>query len=627
MCGIAGGFWYGESTSSSRQMEAALQALRHRGPDHRGFESLAMRSGTLLLGHARLSVIDLSAAAHQPMSSGDGRLAIVFNGEIYNHLELRAELEQQGVVFRTRSDTEVLLAAWAAWGANALHRFVGMFAFVLVDRETQTLFAARDGYGIKPLYYAFDPEGFHFASELPALRALREGRNQLNWQRAYDYLVHGEYDFGADTFVEDVHSLLPGHMLTLELQRQSKPTLQRWWSPSIVPMEPMSFEDAASRLRSLLLDSVRLHLRSDVPLGAALSGGLDSSAIVCAMRHLEPDAPIHTFSFIARDSMVSEEAWVDRVNQHVGANAHKVSVSSSDLASDLEDLIATQGEPFGGTSIYAQYRVFRLAKECGMTVTLDGQGADELLGGYNAYPGQRIRSLLEQRRYADAWGFLHAWSRWPGRSRLQGLKRVAGVYSEGGLHQQLRRLNGMSSEPEWIRPGPLRESGVQMVFPELPKVHDVPGRRMMESMASSLSQRGLLALLRHGDRNSMRFSIESRVPFLTSQLADFALALPEEYLVSLQGESKHLLRAAMRGIVPDAVLDRRDKIGFATPEKQWLLGMSGTVRQWLSEDLRLPFLDQRKVVEHFDQIVAGRRPFTWQVWRWINFCQWYRGAL
>jgi asparagine synthase (glutamine-hydrolysing) len=370
-----------------------------------------------------------------------------------------------------------------------------------------------------------------------------------------------------------------------------------------------------------------LHLRSDVPLGAALSGGLDSSAIVCAMRHLEPDAPIHTFSFIARDSMVSEEAWVDRVNQHVGANAHKVSVSSSDLASDLEDLIATQGEPFGGTSIYAQYRVFRLAKECGMTVTLDGQGADELLGGYNAYPGQRIRSLLEQRRYADAWGFLHAWSRWPGRSRLQGLKRVAGVYSEGGLHQQLRRLNGMSSEPEWIRPGPLRESGVQMVFPELPKVHDVPGRRMMESMASSLSQRGLLALLRHGDRNSMRFSIESRVPFLTSQLADFALALPEEYLVSLQGESKHLLRAAMRGIVPDAVLDRRDKIGFATPEKQWLLGMSGTVRQWLSEDLRLPFLDQRKVVEHFDQIVAGRRPFTWQVWRWINFCQWYRGAL
>jgi asparagine synthase (glutamine-hydrolysing) len=472
MCGIAGGFWFNSSVDLSKRMDAALDAIKHRGPDHLGFDSFALSNGVAAMGHARLSVIDLSETAHQPMYSADERLVVVFNGEIYNYLELKAELEGMGIVFRTRSDTEVLLAAWTVWGADALKRFVGMFAFVLLDRQTQLLIAARDGFGIKPLYYAFDQEGMQFASELPALRALRHGRNHLNWQRAYDYLVHGEYDFGANTFIQDIHSLLPGHMLTLDLAQKTPPRLSQWWAPRIEAAAVITFAEAASSLRELLLDSVKLHLRSDVPLGAALSGGLDSSAIVCAMRHLEPDAPIHTFSFIAKNSAVSEEHWVDRVNQHVRAIPHKVSVSPAELAKDLEDLIATQGEPFGGTSIYAQYRVFKLAKECGMTVTLDGQGADELLGGYNAYPGQRIRSLMEQKRYTDAWYFLSAWSQWPGRSRWEGVKRIVGEYSGGGLYQQLRKLNNMSAQPKWIRPAPLREAGVDLVFPTQPKAYD-----------------------------------------------------------------------------------------------------------------------------------------------------------
>ena len=624
MCGIAGGYWTAGSAAASDRMRLGLQALRHRGPDHQGYEELGMTVGSVLLGHARLSVIDLSTAAHQPMHSGDGRLSIVFNGEIYNYLELRTELEQCGMRFSTRSDTEVLLAAWAAWGAAALKRFIGMFAFVLVDRERQLLVAARDGFGIKPLYYAQDQDGFRFASELPALRALRIGGNQLNWQRAYDYLVHGEYDFGDDTFVQGVRSLTPGHLLTLELRPGAVPQLQEWWSPLTAHSVHLPFEEAALELRRLILDNVRMNLRSDVPLGAALSGGLDSSAIVCAMRHLEPDADIHTFSFIATGASVSEEHWVDRVNRHVGARAHKVAVTPEELAADLDDMIAAQGEPFGSTSIYAQYRVFKLARENGMTVTLDGQGADELLGGYNAYPGQRVRSLIEQGRSAAAWHFLRAWSRWPGRSLGQGLKRVAGSLSEGRLHQFLRRIDGMKNAPDWIRQGPLRDAGVVMELPLQRNAYDHPGRRMMGSLAASLRQRGLPALLRHGDRNSMRFSVESRVPFLTYQLADFSLGLPEEYLVSLGGESKHLLRAAMRGIVPDDVLDRKDKIGFATPEQQWMLGMADTVRGWLAEDIGLPFLDQQRVVAAFDQVVTGRRAFTWQVWRWVNFIRWYK---
>jgi asparagine synthase (glutamine-hydrolysing) len=354
-----------------------------------------------------------------------------------------------------------------------------------------------------------------------------------------------------------------------------------------------------------------------------LSGGVDSSAIVCAMRHLEPDSDINTFSYIARGSVVSEENWVDKINAHVGARAHKVIVSGDELAADLEDLITAQGEPFGSTSIYAQYRVFKKAKEQGITVTLEGQGADENQGGYSGYAGQRIRSLLDNGHYSEALSFLNQWSQWPGRSRLEGLKRVVGEYSEGRLHDLLRGLNGMDNCPAWIRPGPLRESGVNLGFPKHAPQQSLPGRRMMSTLATSLNTRGLLGLLRHGDRNSMRFSVESRVPFLTTDLSDFMLSLPEEYLVSPGGETKHLLRSALRGIVPAEVLDRRDKIGFATPEQQWLMGMADTLRPWLEEDLGLPFLDQTKLLEHFDAVVAGRRAYTWQVWRWVNFARWY----
>ena len=626
MCGIVGGFWQHPPTALNLRIENALTAMRQRGPDYQGHDFHHLPQGTVALGHARLSIIDLSNAAKQPMYWGAGnRFGIVFNGEIYNYKELRTELEGHGLAFHTQSDTEVLLAAWALWGSNVLPRLKGMFAFAVMDRQMGTLTFVRDAFGIKPFFYTRETGAILFASDLPGLKALKSSRSELNWQRAYDYLVHGEYDFGDQSFVRDVYSLMPGHMLTIHLDNldATKPT--PWWQPAIAPRSSISFSDATEVLREKFLDNVRLHLRSDVPLGAALSGGIDSSAIVCAMRHLEPDAPIHTFSYIAQGSAVSEEAWVDKVNLHTRAIPHKTVVSPEQLAYDLEDLIATQGEPFGGTSIYAQYQVFKLAREQGITVTLEGQGADEIMGGYNGYPGQRIHSMLDQGDYAQAWNFLRHWSRWPGRSWLEGLKRVAGEYSEGALHNMLRQLNGMHNAPDWIFQTPLREAGVSLTAPMLPKLNTQNGRRMMSTLASSISQRGLLGLLRHGDRNSMRFSVESRVPFLTIDMADFMLSLPEDYLVSPQGETKYLFRAAMRGIVPDEVLNRRDKIGFATPEQQWLLSMKETIRSWLNEDLGLPFLNQQKLLQHFEEIAAGRRPFTWQVWRWVNFFQWYKG--
>lgn len=623
MCGITGGFWRVTPAGLDQRVNAALAAMRLRGPDHQGFDRHPLGEGAVVLGHTRLAIIDLSSSGQQPMYTADQRFGLVFNGEIYNYIELRAELESFGAQFRTLSDTEVLLAAWSHWGKAALPRLKGMFAFVVFDRQEGSLTCVRDAFGIKPFFYALEDGAFIFGSELPALRALKSQRSTLNWQRAYDYLVHGEYDFGQESFIDGVVSLLPGQLLTVNLAALEVSSAETWWKPSILQTQSMSFSSASDQLREMFLDNVRLHLRSDVPVGAALSGGVDSSAIVCAMRHLEPDSDINTFSYIARGSGVSEESWVDKVNTHVGAKAHKVIVSGDELAADLEDLITAQGEPFGSTSIYAQYRVFKKAREQGVTVTLEGQGADENQGGYNGYVGQRIRSLLDNGQLREAWSFLGQWSIWPGRSRVEGLKRIVGEYSEGALHDLLRGLNGMDNCPSWIRPGPLRESGVHLGFPKHAPSQQMPGRRMMSTLASSLNTRGLLALLRHGDRNSMRFSVESRVPFLTTDLADFMLSLPEAYLVSPAGETKHLLRSALRGIVPAEVLERRDKIGFATPEQQWLMGMADVLRPWLEEDLGLPFLDQAKLLEHFDAVVLGRRPYTWQVWRWVNFARWY----
>lgn len=622
MCGIAGTFSRLEPDALLRRMERAVRALGRRGPDDRGTEVFAAAQGTVVLGHTRLSIIDLSAGGHQPMQSADGRWLLVFNGEIYNYRELRAELVREGTTFRTDSDTEVLLEAWMRWGRAALPRMIGMFAFGLLDRASHTLTCVRDPFGIKPLFYAAAGGDFHFASELAALSALMPQKLQLDWQSAYDYLVHASYDAGASTFAHGVRQLLPGHLVQLDLA-QGQLREDRWWAPTIAPAREVSFENAASQLRDLFLRNVQLHLRSDVPLGAALSGGLDSSAIVCAMRHLQPLVPIHTFSFVATGSAVNEEAWVDRANAHVGAVAHKITVSSAELARDLDDMIAAQGEPFGSTSIYAQYRIFQRAREEGITVTLDGQGADELLAGYQGYPGQRFRSLIDDGRHAAALSFLRQWARWPGRSLSAGAKAAIAACSSDRLYELLRRVGGDRLLPVWLHGGTLREAGVQLRFPRHAAEQAVPGRRVAAELSEALTRRGLPALLRHGDRNSMRFSVESRVPFLTTELADFLLTLPEQYLIADNGESKRILRAALRGIVPEAILDRRDKIGFATPERDWLAQIAPQAREWLREETGLPFLDQPRIVRDFDAMMDGRRPFSWQAWRWINFIRWY----
>jgi asparagine synthase (glutamine-hydrolysing) len=625
MCGIIGFITPQRNHEIRERLAHALSCLYHRGPDDRGVEEVVIGQRRVVLGQTRLSIIDLSSAGHQPMTSADGRYTITFNGEVYNYRELRSELRAHGHTFRTDTDTEVLIAAWSQWGIAALKRLTGMFAFAIVDRHQQRLTLVRDAFGIKPLYYWRNTEELCFASEVPSLLTLIPTRPDPDLQSAYNYLVYGSYDCSERTFLDNVRQLPPGHTMHIDLAAGIASEPQRWWWPSIDDRSNISFDDAVEQVRTMFLNNVRLHLRSDVPLGAALSGGVDSSAVVCAMRHIEPEIPIHTFSYVARGSDVDEEHWVDIVNAHVNAIPHKVVVDGRELAEDLDDMIRAQGEPFGSTSIYAQYRVFKAAREAGIVVTLDGQGADELLAGYTGYPSAAFHSMIDRRQFLSIPGFLRSWSQWPGRTVGMGLVNLGATMTPPWARKTAYALIGRDATPPWLNADVLKQHDVVLTPPrDIVRTTDGYGRRLAEQLRAALTGNGLLALMRHGDRNSMRWSIESRVPFLTTELAEFLLRLPESYLLSPQGETKHVFRAAMRGIVPDAILDRKDKIGFQTPETTLLLSQRAKIRSWVKSAHDVPFLDADNVIRTIDDTLDGRRPYTNNVWTLINYCRWSR---
>lgn len=621
MCGFTGYFDISASVSSL-QLRHALDAIAHRGPDDEGINRYEVVGGELCLAHRRLSIIDLSANGHQPFVDATGRFSMLYNGEVYNYRELRSELEPLGHSFRTDTDTEVVLEAWKAWGNDAWKKCIGMFSIVIYDAQNETLMFVRDAFGIKPLYYSITEDAIFFASEIPAIQALYPQQLSLNEHRAFSFLVWSHYDFGDQTFYKEINQLLPAHGVTYDLKKRQLAKPERWWWPSIAENKNITFEEAAAQLRSMFLNSVRLHLRSDVPLGVALSGGVDSSAVTCAIRHAEPEMPLKTFSFIAKGSPVSEEHWVDEVNAKTGASPAKVYVKPDEILTDLEDLVRTLGEPFGSTSIYAQYRVFKLVKEQGVTVTLDGQGADELLAGYWGYPHDRLRSLLADGKWLTALSFLYHWGNWPGRSRKQAL----GILFQELLPESWKfRLKARKNTlvPAWLKAERLPLTPEKLARPLYTEQAELKNRQLAHALRIDLINGGLQSLLRHGDRNAMRWSVESRVPFLTIPLVEFVLSLPEAYLISPKGETKSIFKAAMRGIVPDAILDRRDKVGFTTPEGDWLRQMDA--KQWIKPELirSLPFVHADALISHLEEQFSGQTPWQAQSWRILNFLKWY----
>ncbi len=631
MCGIAG-IISSKHDDAAANGAAFLRALKHRGPDDEGWLTSSRREvrrgrgrvtgepGDVLLVQRRLSILDLSEAGWQPMSLPGDRFHITYNGEIYNYVELREELKRLGCVFRSGSDTEVLLHALAVWGRVALPRLVGMFAFAFLDRERRTLLLARDPFGIKPLYTTQSNNGFAFASEIKALLELPGVSTEANPSRLHEYLVAGRTDHGCDTMFAAIQQLPAAHSLEIALDVVAHPAPIPYWRVDLSERLDISYEEATRRVREQFLDNVRLHLRSDVPVGAALSGGIDSSAIVAAMRHVEPKLEIHSFSYIADDAALSEERWVDLVAAQSGAIVHKVHATAEELVDDIDHLVTTQDEPFGSTSIYVQHRVFRLAKEHGIKVMLDGQGADEMLAGYRPYLAGRLASLLRQGKLMQATQFVRRCGRLPGTSRPRLLMQAFGMLAPSKMKAIAKQMLQRDLLPAWLNATWFDTHGVQPF--DLAKLG---GRDLLKSqLHQTLFATSLPMLLRYEDRNSMAHSIESRVPFLTADLVSLLLRLPEEHLLGPDGTSKRVFRDAMRGIVPDAILDRKDKIGFATPEQRWF----ATLRPWIDRVLTsdaahaIPVLNLAAMQQEWRRIASGQAKFDNRVWRWVNLIRW-----
>ncbi len=596
--------------------------MRHRGPNNQAWIADRLQNAVIGLGHARLSIIDLQNSANQPMATRDGNLVIVFNGEIYNYQKLRNDLKQYGCEFRTESDTEVLLLGWQFWGEEILDKLIGMFAFAVYDRRSNTITCARDRFGIKPLFYTQDGKHLRFASEVHILKAILPKITKPNCQTAYNYLVHGEYETGQETFFDGIYRLPPGHILKVQADLSGTIQIARWWHPKICTNHELGIDDAVDLLRNQFLESVKLHLQSDVPIGIALSGGIDSSAIACAIRKIAPEMPINAFAYEAESRGLNEKRWIDLVCSKTNAKKHSISISNGDLVNDIDELVVTQGEPFGSTSIYAQYALYRRAKETGIPVILEGQGGDEVLGGYDGFPGQKLHSLLDNLKIYEAIKFLAKWGDTPGRNRLEAIKLLISDLTEGRLYELFRSIDSKPSIPEWINHKAIKEFGINSDKPHLRSPQSYKGKRVLGRLLDLLTEKGLQSLLRHADRNSMHFSIESRVPFLTQGMMDLMMSLPEEYLISNQGETKYLFRRAMSGIVPPEILNRTDKIGFATPECDWIRNNQSIFQNCLKEDFGLPFVNMKCVREKFEMFLQGKAKFSWQMWRFINYAKW-----
>lgn len=609
MCGVCGVVSLGRPPEIE-VARAMVARLAHRGPDGQG--EYADERG-VALAHARLAIIDLSDAGRQPFSSEDGSLQLLHNGEIFNYIELRRELAGLGHRFRSHTDTEVVLAAYQHWGERCVERFNGMWAFALWDSTRRRLFCSRDRFGIKPFAYRWDGRRLVFASEPQALQADPHISFEPNLAVVRDFVEQGYTDHGAETFFAGVMQLLPGHSLTLDADGLS---LRRWWrlEPAPAPADPVE------AFRELFVDAVRLRLRSDVPLGTALSGGLDSSAVAVMIDHLlrtevEAAGPVgerqQTFTIYFPDQGHDERPYADAVAAQILSRPHLLTFSADELVAALPDVVSAQGEPFGSSSIVAQWFVMRAAARAGLKVMLDGQGGDEALAGYP--------STTRSYRFADllASGRLTSLAREIGSANipLSALgQALVTPFLPPDVRWRLRarrgrtdlllhpRLKGARRTPAEVAGGPFAD-------------------RLRTQYHVVLAQLGLPELLRYEDRNTMAHSLEGRVPFLDHRLVELAYGLPAEELFR-GGTTKLVLRRALAELLPTSVRQRQDKLGFVTPEQRFMRGAMGDLARSV---LAAPATRERGLID-VDQ--ALRRLDTHRadfgLWRCVSLELWAR---
>ncbi len=604
MCGICGILRHDGRPVDPAVVRGMMDLLRHRGPNDEG----EFHEDGVGLGHLRLSIIDLSSAGRQPMFSADERQVLVFNGEVYNYLELREELAAKGHVFRTKTDSEVLLAAYREWGAGCLERFNGMFAFAVYDRTDRSLFCARDRFGIKPLYTLETDELFAFASEIPPLLALQPHSPEADDRAVFDYLAFNRTDQDEHTFFRDVRKVQHGTTITV---REGSVRRTRWYNlrervgeTSLAPEE----------WRERFFHSLRLRLRSDVPVGVCLSGGIDSSSIVSSLTRNFGLGELHTFSAVYGEGVTGDEsAFIETLRPFL-RNMHFTRPDGDTLFEDIPRFVRALGEPVPSTSPYAQFKVMELAREH-VVVTLDGQGADEELAGYHYFFGFLFKELLRKgkldRLAVEVTSYLR------NHRSLLGLKTLLFFLLPGSMRTRNRVKTRAYLHPDFIARGGARSS----------LAGDLYGSPSLRDALLDHFEYKLEHLLKWEDRNSMAFSLEARVPFLDHELVEDTLSLPRRSYID-HGTTKKILREAMRGILPEPVRQRRDKIGFLTPEAEWFRGPR--FREYLFDLLRSPefasrgLFDPAVCLDRYRAHLARKLNISREIWKWIHLETWYR---
>lgn len=619
MCGIAGIIGPAAERSRSR-VEHMNACMPYRGPNDRG----VWAEDRACLGHLRLSIIDTSDAGHQPMLSHDERYVIVFNGEIFNYIELRDELRALGSTFKTPGDTEVIIEAYRQWGEQCVRKFNGMWAFAIWDRTEKMLFASRDRFGVKPFFYTFNDGMLAFASEMKAL--LENGKGTPDWEYFYHFFDR-KTPLGSDrTVFQGITHLRPGHSLTWENGTLS---IMRFWEPDpAYSRQAYDYTDPVATFRSLMMDAVKLRLRSDVPLGVCLSGGVDSSVIAVAMTELGIKPT--TFSIVYDEEEYSEKRFMDAVNAQIGAVSYMQTPHSNDFFPTLEAIVAHHDEPVRMPGCFSHYHVMRCASDH-VTVVLDGQGADEVFGGYREYFPAYLASL-----FRDALTLNH-----PVDAFKQASASLHGIEENLGGSSSYFKEALLRTAPETLRNAFRKEAAKQALFtdsfvetyarplPDDPDELAFLGRYssvLDREMRKTFVETNLPMLLRYEDRNSMAFSLEARVPFLDYRVVEFAQGLP--YQMKMNGyTTKWIVREAFKDLLPAEVLNRKDKKGFPTPASIWFKGplkdeVSKRIRNGAYFDHNI--FDRTQVLKCLEDHMSGKADHERTLFRLLTLDVWLR---
>lgn len=610
MCGIAG--IVSPSGFDLQLLISMTHTVKHRGPDGFGVvyfdfhsegpgECFHDRDGipasenpTLGFGARRLAILDLSEMGNQPMQIENGRLWITYNGEIYNYVEVRAELESLGHRFRGGTDTEVILRAYRQWGPSCVEHFKGMWGLAIYDRNERKLFCSRDRFGIKPFYYFATPSLLLFASEIKQILEHPAVNREVDETVVFRYLAQGIQDYSEATFFSGIRQLPAGHSLHVDLSGATLAMrVERYWELPIVEEPGAGDEAYVERFADLFHTAVREHLRSDVPVGSCLSGGLDSSSIVAAAASADRSTQIHAFSSCFDDPALDERPFIREMLSSAGLAAHWVFPKADGFWNDLSCLIWHQDEPVGGTSVYAQWCVMRAARQAGIPVLLDGQGGDELLCGYRKFYVFYLWHLLKH---------THPRAISEGASWALG----GGIRSWSASHAK-RYLSSSQKARRSIMSRVCSSAFLQRTQ-SFATAQIGPGRSLQHRQKDDLIRYSLPSLLHYEDRNSMAHSVESRVPMLDHDLATFAVNCPPA-LKLRKGRTKWILREAMKGKLPERVRLRKTKLGFEAPQRAWLAeDTCGAIRSLLHQtDFRMNhILSIDKVRGEFANFVAGK---------------------